>query len=94
MIILEADTIKQMEVKNKIPKEYLMRTRKLHETKLSSQNLIKRNEYTRDSEGFFLYYDLLLVISYHSVWLGLELFRLVNVQVNTLISVHARARNI
>ena len=39
--ILEADTIKQVEMKNKIQKEYLRRTRKLLETKLSSQNLIK-----------------------------------------------------
>ena len=38
--ILEADTIKQVEMKNKIQKEYL-RTRKLLETKLSSRNLIK-----------------------------------------------------
>ena len=34
--ILEADTIKQIEMKNKIQKEYLRRTRKLLETKLSS----------------------------------------------------------
>ena len=40
--ILEADTIKQMEMKDKIRKEYLRRTRKLLETKLSSRNLIKR----------------------------------------------------
>ena len=39
--ILEADTIKQVEMKNKIQKEYLRRTRKLHETKLNSRNLIK-----------------------------------------------------
>ena len=39
--ILEADTIKQAEMKNKIQKEYLRRTRKLQETKLSSRNLIK-----------------------------------------------------
>ena len=39
--ILEADTIKQVEMKNKIQKEYL-RTRKLLETKLSGRNLIKR----------------------------------------------------
>ena len=38
--ILEADTIKQMEMKDKIRK-YLRRTRKLLETKLSSRNLIK-----------------------------------------------------
>ena len=40
--ILEADTIKKMEMKDKIQKEYLRRTRKLLETKLSSRNLIKR----------------------------------------------------
>ena len=39
--ILEADTIKQVEMKNKIRKEYLRRTRKLLETKLNSRNLIK-----------------------------------------------------
>ena len=39
--ILEADTIKQGDMKEKIKKEYLGRTRKLHETKLSSRNLIK-----------------------------------------------------
>ena len=39
--ILEADTIKQVEMKEKIKKEYLRRTRKLPETKLSSRNLIK-----------------------------------------------------
>ena len=39
--ILEADTIKQVERKNKIQKEYLRRTRKLLETKLNSRNLIK-----------------------------------------------------
>ena len=39
--ILEADTIKQAEMKEKIQKEYLRRTRKLLETKLSSRNLIK-----------------------------------------------------
>ena len=39
--ILEADTIKQAEVKEKIQKEYLRRTRKLLETKLNSRNLIK-----------------------------------------------------
>ena len=38
--ILEADTIKQVEMKNKIQKEYLRRTRKLLE-KLSRRNLIK-----------------------------------------------------
>ena len=39
--ILETDVIKQVEMKNKIQKEYLMRTRKLIETKLNSRNLIK-----------------------------------------------------
>ena len=39
--ILEADTIKQVEMKDKIRKEYLRRTRKLLEPKLSSRNLIK-----------------------------------------------------
>ena len=39
--ILEADTSKQMEMKDKIQKEYPMRTWKLLETKLSSRNLIK-----------------------------------------------------
>ena len=39
--MLEADTIKKVEMKNKIQKEYLRRTRKLLETKLSRRNLIK-----------------------------------------------------
>ena len=39
--ILEADTTKQVEMKDTIRKEYLRRTRKLLETKLSSRNLIK-----------------------------------------------------
>ena len=39
--ILEADTIKQVEMKNKIQKEYLTRNRKLFETKLNSRNFIK-----------------------------------------------------
>ena len=39
--ILEADTIKQVETKDKIKKEYQRRTRKLLETKLSSRNLFK-----------------------------------------------------
>ena len=39
--ILEADTIKQVEMKNKIQEEYLRRTRKLLETKLSRRNFIK-----------------------------------------------------
>ena len=38
---MEADTIKQVEMKDKIKKEYLRRTKKLLETKLSSRNLIK-----------------------------------------------------
>ena len=39
--ILEADTIKQVEMKDKIQKEYIRRTRKLLKTKLSCRNLIK-----------------------------------------------------
>ena len=39
--ILEADTIKHVEMKEKIKKKYLWRTRKLLETKLCSRNLIK-----------------------------------------------------
>ena len=39
--ILEADTIKQEEVKDKIQKEYPRRTRKLFQKKLSCRNLIK-----------------------------------------------------
>ena len=39
--ILETDTTKQMEMKEKIKKEYLKRARKLLETKLCSRNLIK-----------------------------------------------------
>ena len=39
--VLEDDTIKQVEMKDKIWKEYLRRTRKLLETKLSSRNIIK-----------------------------------------------------
>ena len=39
--ILEADTIKQVQMKDMIRKDYLRRTRKLLETKLSSRNLIK-----------------------------------------------------
>ena len=39
--ILEADTIKQVQMKDTIRKESLRRTRKLLETKLSSRNLIK-----------------------------------------------------
>ena len=39
--ILEADTIKQTEMKEKIQKEYLRKTKKLLETKLNRRNLIK-----------------------------------------------------
>ena len=39
--ILEADTIKQVEMKEKIKKEYLRRTRKLYETKLLAETLLK-----------------------------------------------------
>ena len=39
--IFEADTIKQVQMKDTIRKEYLRRTRKLLETKLSSRNFIK-----------------------------------------------------
>ena len=39
--IFEADSIKQVEMKDKIQKEYLRGTRKLLETKLFSRNLIK-----------------------------------------------------
>ena len=39
--ILEADTIKQVQMKDTIRKEYLRRRRKLPETKLFSRNLIK-----------------------------------------------------
>ena len=39
--ILEADTIKKVEMKNRIQKEYFRRTRKLLETKLNYRNLIK-----------------------------------------------------
>ena len=39
--ILEADTIKQVEMNDMIRKEYLRRTQKLLETKHSSRNLIK-----------------------------------------------------
>ena len=39
--ILEADTIKQVEMNEKIKKEYLRRTRKLLETRLSSRNITK-----------------------------------------------------
>ena len=39
--ILEADTTKQVEIKDKTSKKYCRRTRKLLETKLSCRNLIK-----------------------------------------------------
>ena len=39
--ILEAATMKQVQIKDKIQKEYLRRTRKLHETKLSRRYIIK-----------------------------------------------------
>ena len=39
--ILEADTIKQVEMKEQIKKLYLRKTRKLLETKLYSRNLIE-----------------------------------------------------
>ena len=39
--ILEADNLKQVQMKDTTRKEYLKRTRKLLETKLSSRNLIK-----------------------------------------------------
>ena len=38
---MEADIIKQVEMKDKIQKEYCRRTKKLLETKLSNRNLIK-----------------------------------------------------
>ena len=41
LVILEADTIKQVEMKEKDKKEHLRKTRKVLETKLSSRNLIK-----------------------------------------------------
>ena len=39
--ILEADTIKKVEMKEKFKKEYLRRTRKILETKVYSRDLIK-----------------------------------------------------
>ena len=39
--IVEADTIKQVKMKDKIQKEYCRRTRKLLDTKLNCRNLIK-----------------------------------------------------
>ena len=41
LVTLEVETIKQVEMKEKIKKEYPRRTRKLPETKRSSWNLIK-----------------------------------------------------
>ena len=41
LCILEVDSIKRVEMKDKIQKEYLRRTRKLINTKLSGRNLIK-----------------------------------------------------
>ena len=38
---METDIVKQGEMKDKIKKKYLRRTRKLHETKLSGRNLTK-----------------------------------------------------
>ena len=43
--ILEADTIKQVQMKDMIRKEHLRRTRKLLETKLSSRKPHQRNKY-------------------------------------------------
>ena len=40
--IFEADTLKEVEMKDKVQKEYLKRTKKLLETKFSRRNLIKR----------------------------------------------------
>ena len=40
--ILEADTIKQVKIKDKIKKEYPKKTRKLHETKLYCRKLFLR----------------------------------------------------
>ena len=45
MGILEPDTIKQVELKDNIKKEYLRRTRKLIEDKTRSQELYQRNKY-------------------------------------------------
>ena len=41
LAILEAVTIKQLEIKEKFKKEYLRRTRKILETKLCCRNLIE-----------------------------------------------------
>ena len=41
LVILETDTIKRVDMKEKIQKEYLRRTRKLHEIKICCRNLFK-----------------------------------------------------
>ena len=41
MGILEVDTIKRVQIKEKIKKEYLRTNRKLLETKICSRNIIK-----------------------------------------------------
>ena len=41
LAILRADTIKQVQMKDKIQKEYCRRTRRLLETRLSRRNLIE-----------------------------------------------------
>ena len=56
--ILEEDTVKQAEMKGKMKKEYLRRTRNLLETKLYCRNLITRIKpwavsIVRYSEPFF-----------------------------------------
>ena len=50
--ILEANTIKQVEMKDKIQKERLKRIRKLLEKKLSSRNLINTVSLVRYSGPF------------------------------------------
>ena len=52
--ILEADTIKQVQMKDMTRKEYLRRTRKLLETKLSSRNVDMKVGLTAalDKRGF------------------------------------------
>ena len=44
--------------------------------------------------GMIFYEAFSLIIFYHSVWLDFELFGLVQVQVHTLSTVHARAQRI
>ena len=52
---MEADTIKQAEMKDKIHKEYLRRTRKQFETKPNSKNLTKGiNTWAVPNSGGFL----------------------------------------